>query len=191
MEWPITQHSNPPGPVPSKRTRALGHSLFGDADEFDQVDVPTRIYWTSVKNRHKDVPLETVLQSPEINCLPENWTVINISISDGEDLLLVSRSRPKQRSLLFCIPLNRSGRNETDTETSGLTVKSAVSEISDIVDSSRKNGKRAKEVAAKGRDARAEWWSERAILDQRLSELLENIEFCWLGAFKVPTQNWF
>jgi separase len=34
-------------------------------------------------------------------------------------------------------------------------------------------------------EARAAWWKQRAELDSRLKTLLENIEFCWFGAFKV------
>ena len=33
--------------------------------------------------------------------------------------------------------------------------------------------------------AKIAWWDSRKQLDQRMKDLVENIEFCWLGAFKV------
>ena len=46
--------------------------------------------------------------------------------------------------------------------------------------------RRASEIIkSDDRDAKAAWWAERKQLDLRMKGLVENIEFCWLGAFKV------
>jgi separase len=185
MEWPLTARPNSSKSSSSRKVPVSARSLFGDPDGSDKAEAIARAYWTTIRDRHRDLSLEVVVKSLETNRLPGNWTIVNIGISDGEDSLFIARSRLNQRSLLFCIPLKRSIRNEADATANSLMINSAVVEMNDIVESSRKNGKRAGEVAAKGRELRAEWWSERAALDQRLSDLLENIEFCWLGAFKV------
>ena len=33
-------------------------------------------------------------------------------------------------------------------------------------------------------DDKIEWWNVRKALDSRMRQLVKNIEFCWLGAFK-------
>jgi separase len=59
------------------------------------------------------------------------------------------------------------------------------------VHSGSENGKRATQIANQSKSIRSEWWAERSALDERLKILLENIEFCWLGAFKVSSLNAF
>jgi separase len=186
MEWPVIEQSNCQKSGSSRRTPTSANSPFGDPDGPDTAEAAARTYWTAIRDRHKDISLEAVVKSQLVNRLPDNWTIVNIGVSDMEESLCIARRRPNQRSLLFCIPLKRANRNEMDAAANVLTINSAVNEMNAIVESSRQNGKRAGEVAGKGRESRAEWWSERASLDQRLCDLLENIEFCWLGAFKVP-----
>jgi len=45
--------------------------------------------------------------------------------------------------------------------------------------------KDAKEIAVDAREAKMAWWAKRVALDNQLGDLLGNIEFCWLGAFKT------
>lgn len=186
LEWLVIMQPDYQKSDSSRRAPASASSLFGDTDGSDIAEAAARTYWTTIRDRHENLSLEVAVRSPQVNRLPDNWTIVNIGVSDKEDSLFIARRRPKQRPVLFCIPLKRANRNEMDTAANVLTINSAVNEMNDIVESSRQSGKRAGEVAAKGRESRAEWWSERAALDQRLCDLLENIEFCWLGAFKVP-----
>jgi separase len=186
MEWPVITQSNHQKSDPTRGAPAFASSIFGDPDGSDIVEAAAHTYWATIRDRHKDLSLEAAIKSSQVNPLPDNWTIVNIGVSEKEDSLFIARRRPNQRPLLFCIPLKRASRNEMDTAADELTIDSAINEMNDIVESSRQSGKRAGEVAAKGRESRAEWWSERAALDQRLCDLLENIEFCWLGAFKVP-----
>lgn len=64
-------------------------------------------------------------------------------------------------------------------------LEDALHELREIVRLSDEGTRRAVHVKSDDPQARADWWAERAALDKRLQALLENIEFCWLGAFKV------
>ena len=61
----------------------------------------------------------------------------------------------------------------------------AVGELREIIRQSDQGTREAANVNKDDRKERAAWWANRSALDKRLKELLENIEFCWLGAFKV------
>lgn len=184
LEWPSIGGTNLLASDTSVPARPRQRSLFDEPDVFEKTDDETREFWLAAWRRHKAISLEQILESRALEQLPDNWSIINISVSASEDSLLISRSRPGQQSLLFCVPLNRSNRNEADDASDRLSVEAAITELNDIMESGRKNGKRAGEVAGKARELRANWWSERMELDQRLCDLLGNIEFCWLGAFK-------
>jgi separase len=66
-----------------------------------------------------------------------------------------------------------------------LGLQEALTELFEIVRLSDEGTRNAKHVKKDDPAARAAWWKERVALDTRLKTLLENIEFCWLGAFKV------
>ena len=97
--------------------------------------------------------------------------------------MFVARQRPKQNALVFCVPLKESRREDESEE--HLTVQDALNELKEIVRLNDETTKQAVHVKTQDREARASWWAQRTELDKRLQELLENIEFCWLGAFKV------
>lgn len=61
----------------------------------------------------------------------------------------------------------------------------AVRELREIIRLSDEGARGAMAAAEGGKEARIRWWAERVELDKRMKLLLEDIEFCWLGAFKV------
>ena len=58
----------------------------------------------------------------------------------------------------------------------------AIEELKSIVAANNETTHAAKDL--NGKEAKLAWWSTRKELDQRLSELLDNVEHCWLGGFK-------
>lgn len=115
--------------------------------------------------------------------LPNNWTIVNVSVSDDKSTLFVSRQRAKSQPLIFSIPINRQGRKENEDEP--LSFEDGIRKLQDVLGESDRIAKAAKDVASDDRSARVAWWAKRAALDKQLGDILNDIEFCWLGAFKT------
>lgn len=98
--------------------------------------------------------------------------------------MLFSRQRPNREPLIFYVPLERHGRKEENTDEQ-FTYHDAMQQFEEILRESNLSAKNARDVPPQDRGAKAAWWAHRVSLDKRLRELLENMEFCWLGAFKV------
>ena len=140
-----------------------------------------RDYWAAVKKKYEsygsDARFFSTSQAEE---LPKNWTVVSISVTEDRNTMFITRSRSGREPLVVCIPLK--DRRETDEEQ--LSCDDALAELREIIDLSDEGTRQAVNVR-NDREGRAEWWAKRTALDHRLKQLLENIEFCWLGAFKV------
>jgi separase len=140
-------------------------------------------YWESIRAKYQQLPFDLAgLARSNVNTLPANWTVVHIYLTEDQNTMFVSRQRPNQRPLIFSLPLK--GRRETE-EDEHLTFQDAIAELREIVRLSDENTKSAISVKGQDQGARAAWWADRGKLDKRLKELLESIEFCWFGAFKV------
>jgi separase len=84
---------------------------------------------------------------------------------------------------MFCVPLK--DRREGEEE-QPLSYEDALAELAEIVKLSDDGARSAVNVKNEGSEAeRKKWWKNRMDLDERMKTLLENMEFCWLGAFKV------
>ncbi|EJU02296.1 hypothetical protein DACRYDRAFT_116022 [Dacryopinax primogenitus] len=182
LTWPSTA----PKHVPAKQNQVLLGSTISDedicsADDDDEEDLD-RSYWQATRDRYIALLSDVGLQGPaQVDVLPSNWTVISINVTEDQNTILIARHRSRQEPLILCLPLDRQGKR--DGEDDQFTFQSAIDELDNIIENSNKGILAAKEVA--GKDATASWWSERGELDRRLGELLETIEFCWLGAFKT------
>jgi separase len=166
---------------------ASGHvlSVAADTDEECDTAMDLRAYWKSVRDRyHSSHGLGKPVSTSQVDLLPANWTVINISMTEDKSTMFFSRQRPNSEPLLFCVPLERHGRKDENVEEQFL-FDDAMHQLEDILRESDQSAKDAKEVPPEDRDAKAAWWAKRVALDKRLRDLLDNIEFCWLGAFKV------
>jgi separase len=143
-------------------------------------------YWESIRAKYQHLPFDLAgLARSNVDTLPANWTVVHIYLTEDQHTMFVSRQRPNQRPLIFSLPLK--GRRETE-EDEHLTFQDAIAELREIIRLSDESTKSAISVKGQDQRARAAWWADRGALDKRLKELLENIEFCWFGAFKVrPT----
>ncbi len=161
---------------------------FDDPSDDESEGREMLTYWTSVRDRYRARIVDASISSEsDINQLPDNWMVVHIAVNEAKDTLFMSRQRPNQTPVAFCVPLARTSRKEDGGINAQLTFDAAVQELKDIMELNAATSKRAASVQSQDREARAAWWGERGALDTRLKELLENMEFCWLGAFKVCT----
>lgn len=175
LVWPILSPNGSalPPPMPAK------FQINKDEPDFDDEH---REYWRTVGDNHSAAKFDPELLSRSVTeRLPRNWTVVSISVSDDRRTIFLSRQRPHCQSLLFSIPLE--GRREGDDE--AITFQGALDEFEEIIRLSDQTTRSAEHVTKTDRRQRCNWWAERTKLDTRLRELLANIEFCWLGAFKV------
>ena len=155
------------------------------ADETSS-DLWLRAYWKAVRERYlSETPDAASLAISPIDSLPDNWTVVSISVSEDKSTLFISRQRPQQEPLIFAIPLERHNRRESEDADQQLTFADAAEELETIKNSANDAARRAASLKNEGKEAKVAWWAERKALDLRLQQLLQNIEFCWLGAFKV------
>jgi separase len=185
LQWPLMTSSGSPLPRPKNRRNARLDNFLGPDDEYESnaEEKGLRQYWESVRTRYQSRVLDAPhLSMSSANELPANWTVVNISVTEDKSTLFVARQRAHTEPLVFCVPLK--GRRESE-EDEHLTFEDALGELRAIIEQSDMGTRQAVHVKGDDQQARAAWWAERSALDKRMQELLENIEFCWLGAFKV------
>ena len=182
LQWPCMTSDGSPIAAEPRRHSPSGASIPSaiDSDDNDK----QRAYWSALEKKYNALvlsPSSLVGSKPR---LPPHWTVIHITLTPDKSSMFISRLHtPSSQPLLFCVPLR--GRRDTDEDESRLMLEDALDELREIVRLSDEGTRRAAHVRSDDVQARAGWWAERAALDKRLQALLENIEFCWLGAFKV------
>jgi separase len=196
LQWPPITPNGSPLPRPINRTQTrftlndpLMDSDDDDGDTFDENSL--KKYWESIRAKYQSHTIDApTLSSSQTSALPPNWTVVHITVTEDKRALFVTRQRggsdPDGDPLVFCVPLK--GRRENavgQEEDEHLTFEDALGELKEIVRLSDNGTKDAIHIKGDDQTARARWWKERGDLDTRMRELLENIEFCWLGAFKV------
>lgn len=183
LQWPVMTPDGSPSAADLRRRNPSGASVPSTFDNDD--DSTRRAYWSALEKKYTSrvlSPSSLVENTPK---LPPHWTVIHITLTPDKSSMFISRLHtPSTQPLLFCVPLR--GRRDTEEEDeTRLLLDDALHELREIVRLSDEGTRRAVHVKSDDVQARAEWWAERAALDKRLQALLENIEFCWLGAFKV------
>lgn len=186
MQWPlITPNGSPlsrPRTVPRARMAIADDSDDSD-EEADSDELLMKKYWENIRDRYHTQSLDlTNLSVSQSDRLPKNWTVISINVTEDKSTMFITRQVTQEEPLIFCLPLR--GRRETE-EDEHLSFDDALKELKDIIALSNQGTRQAIHVKNDDPEARAAWWKERITLDKRLQELLENVEFCWLGAFKV------
>lgn len=182
LEWPACAGSQD---LIEPQSKARIFRLDADLYESNPAEKADRDYWRRVQTRYLAERLEDTRWAGLTDQMPENWTIVSISLTHTKDAIFLSRGRAEQRPTVFRLPISRTSRKENNSLMTDLSFEAAKKELDNIIELSCQSGKRAPQVANQGKEARAKWWSERKHLDERLRNLLENIEFCWLGAFKV------
>ncbi|KAI0089987.1 peptidase family C50-domain-containing protein [Irpex rosettiformis] len=184
LQWPLVTPSGSPMSPPKalRRARFMSLGSGGDEEEIDNPQQATmRAYWQALTKKYQEQPYDSsLLSSPHNVPLPQNWTVISISVTEDKNTMFVTRQCPDKEPLIFYIPLKERREGEDEEY---LSFDEALAELREIIRLSDEGTKDA--VNVKNREARAAWWANRSALDKRMKQLLDNIEFCWLGAFKT------
>lgn len=193
IEWPRINLEGVPLPPSSTSPQRMKFSNsdtdLGSDDEEADATHASRSYWASVRARYESLPDPDSLAKPKTTSLPPNWTVVHITITEDKNTLLVSRQEcgtTNPDPVLFCVPLK--GRRDGGAgDEEHLTFEDAINEFEEIIRLSDQGTKNAINIKSDDQEARSNWWKQRNSLDERMKDLLENIEFCWLGAFKVSS----
>ena len=160
--------------------------LHDELDTAPDDDASLRTYWQSVKEKYSSNSYltENVFN---LDLLPPEWTVISINVTEDRNTMFISRHQHDHDPLVFTLPLDRQGRREGEAEEDLFTFDAATQQLQQIVDESNETARVTKNIVE--RQGKLDWWAKRYELDKRLQELLANMEFCWLGAFKVSDDN--
>ncbi|KAI9763190.1 MAG: hypothetical protein M1840_000856 [Geoglossum simile] len=119
-------------------------------------------------------------QKEYIDIIPSTWTVISVSLSENRDELYISKLQAGLSPFVLRLPLCRHNSRDADEEVFNFSQGHA--ELCDIIDLANLSTRGARDMTRSG--AKSEWWAEREALDERLKDLLQNIENIWLGGFR-------
>jgi len=136
-----------------------------------------------VERRRQTRPDCGLFNQPDLSSMPDDWCAISINVTEDQTTMFISRSQRNRQPVIFTLPLDRQGKREEEEEC--FTLDAALTELRQIIRESDTTARSARDIDRTNKAAKTQWWAERKALDQRLQELLDNIEFCWLGAFKV------
>lgn len=189
LQWPLMTPNGSVMPPPKRKSKTRFVSFESD-DEDDGLqettDTPIKKYWDGLANKYRNRVCDAgTLGSANIDDLPPKWTVVSISVTEDHNTMFVTRQRPGKEPLMFCIPL-KERRENADEDDEFLGFEHAIHELNEIIRLSDEGTRQAQNVK-NDRSARQAWWAGRTALDERMKDLLENIEFCWFGAFKVKS----
>ncbi|KAI0691256.1 peptidase family C50-domain-containing protein [Cerioporus squamosus] len=186
LQWPLMTPNGsplPPASKPKRATRFSSSSLLDSDDDEPMDDVDLKSYWETVAKRYEAQCFDSQRMSVnQADSLPPNWTVVNVSVTEDRHTMFVTRQKAGKKPLIFCLPLK--GRREGQ-EDEYLTYEDAIKELQDTIRLSHESTRQAVDIKKDDKAARTAWWKTRTDLDTRLRELLADIEFCWLGAFKT------
>lgn len=194
LEWPLLAED---GTVLPRLSTSKSNAVLSLSDSEDEEtpgdclarDRAVKAYWESIRTKYQSQILEfSTLSSSRATGLPANWTIISISVTHDNGTLFISRQEGGTKPtdpLIFCVPLNGRRDHGNGEDDEQLSFETATGELEDIVHSSNESTKAAINIKPDDEEARSNWWKQRGQLDDRMRELMENIEYCWLGAFKV------
>ncbi|KAL2016476.1 hypothetical protein VTK56DRAFT_3472 [Thermocarpiscus australiensis] len=120
------------------------------------------------------------IQKDYVDVVPKNWNVISMSLSEGNHDLCITKLQAGQSPFVIRLPLERASSRDADSDV--FDFQQGRSELLEIITLINKTCHDSRDMSVKG--AKSAWWAEREALDERLKELLENVEQIWLGGFK-------
>jgi separase len=171
--------------------RTVLRFVESDDDDDGVSETPStsmKTYWHDVRERYRAETCDAVsLASSPVDVLPDHWTVVSVSLTEDKSTLIVSRQRPRREPVIVYLPINRQDRRDDGGEDQ-FTWDIAIEELESIIRTNNETTRVSRKIAE--RQGRIAWWSERVGLDQRLKSFVDNVEYCWLGVFKVrPTHH--
>jgi separase len=170
--------------------KALNLCWERDLARLEASQVPTKeadMKWPEVANQKladNDVTtLCTVtasFQKEFIDIIPSSWTVVSIAVSDNKHELLLTKLEAGHSPFVLRLPLGRNSSRDADEEV--FDFQQGKAELLRIIEAANNSAHGARDVS--GREAKISWWAERDELNERLEELLQNMENVWLGGFR-------
>ncbi|KAK6439060.1 separin protein [Oleoguttula sp. CCFEE 5521] len=115
-----------------------------------------------------------------IDILPQPWTAVSLTLDEECTELIIARYRRDVAPIFLRLPFAR--HKPEDMSEAKFDYQIAKTEIQEIIQRSNASCHNNGDVSSKG--AKSSWWTERETLDQRLQELLLNMEEIWLGGFR-------
>ncbi|KAI3394159.1 hypothetical protein diail_3169 [Diaporthe ilicicola] len=119
-------------------------------------------------------------QREYIDIIPQEWSVVSISLSDNKHDLCISKLQAGQSPFVIRLPLERASSRDADSDV--FDFQQGRTELLEIIKQANETCHTKRDFSVKG--AKTAWWVERQALDVRMGELLERIEQVWLGGFK-------
>jgi separase len=119
-------------------------------------------------------------QKEYVDIIPKSWNVVSVSLSDNKSDLCITKLQAGHSPFAIRLPLERAASRDADTEV--FSFLQGRTELRDVIEVANRTCHDARDMSAKG--AKSAWWAERQALDDRMKDLLENIEQTWLGGFK-------
>lgn len=119
-------------------------------------------------------------QSEFIDLVPNNWSVISITLGENHRDLCLTKFRAGDSPFILRLPLERANSRDADSDV--FNFDQGHTELRDIIKKANETSHTASGLSTK--EQKKAWWAEREALDTRLKELLLAIETTWLGGFK-------
>lgn len=118
-------------------------------------------------------------QREYVDIIPNTWNVVSLSLNETKNELCITKLKAGSSPFALRLPLDRACSRDADNEVFDFpqTVRTSRAHTT-----SKSHLHDARDMSQKG--AKSEWWAERQELDERLKQLLDNIELTWLGGFK-------
>lgn len=156
-------------------------SLEKSAAKYDGAQWPPALSSVSTRRSSLGFTLDLhKVQRDYVDILPESWSVISMSLSEGNHDLCITKLQAGQSPFVMRLPLERASSRDADSDV--FDFQQGRSELLEIIQQINKTCHDSRDMSVKG--AKSAWWAEREALDGRLRELLENIEHIWLGGFR-------
>jgi len=144
-----------------------------------RINADSRSYCTP----EQDLSL-SCFQANFIDVIPGNWTVISIGLDEQREHLHVVRYEAHRTPFTIRLPLNR--QNVEDPEEETFSFGDATTELRMIIQDSDATVHAARDDidSMKQKGAKSKWWADREALNDRLRDLLLNMENMWFGGFR-------
>ncbi|KAI0453270.1 peptidase family C50-domain-containing protein [Xylaria acuta] len=119
-------------------------------------------------------------QREYVDIIPNTWNVVSLSLNETKNELCITKLKAGSSPFALRLPLDRACSRDADNEV--FDFPQGRSELLELIQQANRTCHDARDMSQKG--AKSEWWAERQELDERLKQLLDNIELTWLGGFK-------
>jgi separase len=147
----------------------------------DKLDWPPALHSAATRRSSLGFTLDLhKIQRDYIDIAPKSWNIISISLSEGNHDLCITKFQAGQTPFVIRLPLERASSRDADSDV--FDFQQGRTELLEIVKLINQTSHDSRNMTVKG--AKSEWWAEREALDERLKELLGNIEHIWLGGFR-------